>query len=183
VSLVALRVLFYGACVASATAVLGVCAVGFFSMGDPFVGYTVVNDTNRKLLTWLHIRDCSKLIGYKGEYSDAERIAPGGVVNYFQVGFRDGCVQVATLDRRVIVAQDYRTDLVIRVKEPVTFLTEPVPPEDKLPKAPHSSPLERFTTHANWQTRTVEVLLAALLVGVVVGLVSGNALRRRDAVP
>lgn len=182
-NVLALRALFYAGCGACSVAVLGVCAVGFLSMGDPFVEYTVVNDTDRELLTWLHMRDCSNVFGYKGEHSDTEEIPPGGVLNYSQAGFREGCVQIATSDRRVIVAEDYQADLVVRVEEPIHFLSGPVPLEGELPSAPHSSVLDQLVGHANWQVRTIEVLLSVVLGGGILAVASGRAIRAGGASP
>jgi len=100
---IGLRLLFYLGIVATALGGLGLCVSSIPS--DPFVDWTVINNTDSELLTWLHKRDCSRLVGYRGEYSEEERVAPGAVLQYSDYGFSDECVQVASTNRRIVSAQ------------------------------------------------------------------------------
>ena len=101
---------------------------------DPITGFTVVNDTNQPITSWLMLENCDDVIGNKGEYDHERTIPPGQQVDIFHLGqsATGSCVQAVTEDRLLILSEPYELDRIYIVAEPI----EPgvfVPLEEDLP--------------------------------------------------
>ena len=120
--------------------VLGLILVVFSFYGDWVVSYTVVNNTDQSLLVWFMEGDCSKEIGYRYDYSPAEKVLPTERLRHHDIRgrFEGGCIQVATTDRRVVLSQPYEYGAVVVVSEPLMTLFGPIPPAEQLPVEPFS---------------------------------------------
>lgn len=128
-----LRVAFYAAITLASLGLFGFCVTSFlYTYGDPFVSYNVVNATDTLLLTWIMDRPCEDLVGKKGDYSPVREVPPRERLHYGGSFFQDQCIQVTTIDRRLVHAQDYEWGVEVRVTMPITYLSEPLPPESEL---------------------------------------------------
>ena len=109
----------------------------FYSFGDWIVSYTVVNNTDQSLLTWFMNRDCSQEGGsrYNGP---AKEVLPTERLDYDHIRgrFEGGCIQVATVDRRVVLSQPYEEGALVVVSEPLAPIFGPIPPDAQLPGEP-----------------------------------------------
>lgn len=149
----------------------GLCLAGagmicIFSFGDTQIAYTVVNGTDQTVVTWHLDHDCSVLIGHRGDYGPTKTIPARTTMRHVHVsqGGR-GCIQVATSDRQIVKIQKYTDDAVVRVSEPVTPLTEPVPEGDDLSRPPLLSPDED-----GWR---MTIGLPMIGIGLLVALIGG----------
>lgn len=113
-----------------------VLVAGIMAMGHPGGQYVIVNETGRPLLTWVIEHDCSVLIAHKYDYSYPDVVAAAERREVGFYGYRGRCIQVATLDRRLVFLQKYEDGAEVVVSEPLKFLSGPVPPADELPNEP-----------------------------------------------
>ena len=104
---------------------------------DAFADYTVVNRTDEQLLTWALLDDCSVVVRNEDDYLHEEEIQPQETVNYSEVYSpylpEPGCVQVATKDRRLVLAEPYDYGATYTVREPLRPLGERIPEQSELP--------------------------------------------------
>ena len=104
---------------------------------DAFAEYTVANHTDEELLTWPLLEDCRVVIGKEDDYLHAEVVKPRERHAYFDAyspALPDpGCVQVATLDRRLVLAEKYEYGGTYTVAEPLRPFGDPVPEPEDLP--------------------------------------------------
>lgn len=159
-----LKAVFYLGITVLGLGLLGICLAGVPS--DPIVDYSVINNTDRELTTWLMTEDCAKVVGFRLSYTDPETVVPRQRLEYSHIGIDGrGCIQVVTDDRRIVAAQEYERSAVVVVSEPLTYLSDPVPPEADLPKKPREPLVEVFTTDAPRIIRLLEVSFLLIALG------------------
>jgi hypothetical protein len=105
-------------------------------VGDSFVDYEVVNNTDEELLTWATTHGCDDSPGYREDYLETEMVPAHSRFHYSKSSFGSlKCAWVTTVDRHVIIA-DHRTyhDATFAVDEPVAVRSAPIPGLDQLPE-------------------------------------------------
>jgi hypothetical protein len=104
---------------------------------DAFAEYTVINQTDEELLTWPLLEDCSVVVGKENDYLHEEVVRPHDRHTYFDAYSpalpEPRCVQVATMDRQLVLAERYEYGATYTVTEPVRPFGEPIPERGDLP--------------------------------------------------
>ncbi len=157
-------------------AVMGLCVAIY--PGDAFMDYTVVNDTQTPLLTWVMDRQCEDVIGRQGDYSPVKEVPANGRFEYSSHSTADGCIQVAAEDRRLVLSQPYESGAEVRVAEPLTYLSAPLPTEDELEARPW---WETFTKPSR-RLLTFYILFSAIAVGGIIALWAARKLQRQGGI-
>ena len=122
---------------------LGMFVAGLSSLGDWFINYTVINNADQPLLTWHKDGACSRPIGHRYDYSDAQIVPAGQQLDYHYTAGpgEDGCIQVTTVDRRLVMSVPYKDNAIVVVPSPVPAPGQTIPAPGDLPKEPWSSRL------------------------------------------
>ena len=148
-------------------AALGITALALavvLTACDAFAEYTVINQTDEELLTWPLLEDCSVVVGKENDYLHVEVVEPHERHTYFDAYSpalpEPGCVQVATMDRQLVLAERYEYGATYTVTEPVRPFGQPIPEPGDLPG---QSVGEFFG-------ETPPVYLAMLGLGILFGL-------------
>lgn len=169
------KAIFYVGVTIAGLGGLGLCLLGI--PRDPFINYTVVNNTDSQLITWFMEERCLVVVGQKGDYLETEHVPPYGTVRYSSFSDAQGCIQVLTADRRLIAARDYSTSggegPEIVITEPITT-SATVPPESALPSDPDRTLIATLVTSP---ARDMLILYAALFFIVVGGFSALKASR------
>lgn len=131
---------------------------------DNFAEYTVINQTDEELLTWPLLEDCSVVVGNEDDYLDAEVVKPHERHTYFDAYSpalpEPTCVQVATMDRQLVLAERYESGATYTVTEPLRPFGEPIPEPGDLPGQ----------SFGEFFGETPPVYLAMLGLGIIFGL-------------
>ena len=136
---------------------------------DAHIAFTVQNETDQPLLAWLLYEDCSVVVGKRGEYHYEDMIEPNGRLEVSDITGTNppepSCVQVATMDRRLLVSDAYASGGSYTVTD-ATPQGAFIPEEDDLPR---QSVRERIGEA--WEASPLTVILGlAVVLGVVVAL-------------
>jgi hypothetical protein len=161
--------------------VFGAFCAGFGALGDWFVEYTVVNDTDVPLITRHMNHDCSRIAGYRYSYTPTKIVLPHQRLEYHasRGRFTGGCIQVATTDRRLVQAVEYSSRVVVVVPEDAVPGSVLLPDPKDLPRRP-SNWLDIFTTNSPLTIFGLVVSLGGVLSLLVGLMVAGIHLVRRS---
>ncbi len=108
----------------------------FLTACDNFAGYTVINESDKQLITWPFFEDCGMVVGNKADYLHEEVIEPFERLHYHDVHGKPRdpkCVQVVTKDRRIVMAERYEDGGTYVVREPLEPRGDPIPERGDLP--------------------------------------------------
>ena len=104
---------------------------------DNFAEYTVINETDEELLTWPLLEGCGDSPAQEEDYLHTDTIEPHQTHHYFDAYSpaipEPGCVQVATMDRRLVLSEPYEYGGTYRISKPLRPFGNPVPNPDDLP--------------------------------------------------
>ncbi len=168
---------------------LGVTVVGLGGLGicmlaipyDPFVSYTVVNNTGEELLTWVMERDCSVVVGNKSDYLKTVVVPPHQTIEYRSFSEHAKCIQVVTSDRHLVLARDYDYRAVVVISEPITASTV-IPQESDLPSAPGPSLIETLLTKPGRRLLVAYASVFLIVSGGLPALKASRVLRRKGVI-
>ena len=169
-----LRVAFYAGITIASLGGLGLFLAFFAGLGTPWISYTVVNETDTPLISWVLDHPCEDLVGMRGDYSHVEAVPAHGAVKYDESSRDDKCIQIATVDRRLVLSRQYEDEAIVVVREPLEFLTAPLPIESDL----EAHPWWRFFTSPNRRLLVVYMSLPFIAVGGLVTSWTHRWLRR-----
>jgi hypothetical protein len=104
---------------------------------DSWVNYTVVNRSQQDLLTWAVSKRCHEPATTRQDFTETARVPAGETYQYDgRTGKTPRCVQVATIDRRLVVEEPHIYGMTVAVEDPVRPFGEPIPqPEDLASKS------------------------------------------------
>lgn len=136
---------------------------------DAFYDYKIDNRTDQQLLTWALLEDCSDEIGNRDEYLREVPVPPRTVASYggsySPYGAAVQCIQVATLDRRLVLSEPYH--------DADTYIVDdPLDPGAYVPENSELSPSSwRENVEEAWRTYLVLLLITLFFgTGILYGL-------------
>lgn len=145
---------------------------------DEVVDFTIVNDTDTDIITWVLLADCDER-GSRDEYRPEEIVPAHGRLHYEDIFGAGGppegrCVQASTLDRRLILSEPYREGEVYTIEQPLE--EGPVVPE-QTEQAKADYPMQWLdSTYEGLQERPLATLIWMALVGTFVFLIPLGAM-------
>jgi hypothetical protein len=161
----AIYVFFVGGFV---VAMLALFAAFVSAIGEAFVGYTVVNQSEQAVITWYQEDDCDDPIRYKEDLvslAGEVRVPPGQSIEYSSTTQTTGCIRVVSEERLPLVTQKYSDDAVVTISEISPLSNDRVPLASELPEEP---------TGVTGHLREITVILLLVSAGaVLVSVCSG----------
>lgn len=152
-------------------AVLLVVLVAGAQACDNFADYSVRNETDEILLTWLLLGTCDSTSADQEDFLPEILVAPHETVAYsssYSPGRDATCIQVATSDRRLVLSDKYQDGKTYIVRAPLRPAADPVPERGQLAKESWGE-----TMREEWPLILGAGIGLVLFLGLAVGLAAG----------